>query len=98
MLKNIILLSIVCILVQSAFASSECERNVAANVLKMDVVHNGLEHISNKLEKSSKKDKREHIDSVDSKNSIYFHTYQLAELVCKNLQNSQRDVASNLQK
>jgi len=94
MLKNIILLSIACILVQSAFASSECERNVAANVLKMDDVHQGLERIGAKKQT----DKKHKYLSNDSKNSIYFHTYQLAELVCKNMEATKRDVASQLQK
>lgn len=94
-IKNLILCTLLGVLSFSTFAqsSSKCEREVAAKVLMLKEIDKGLESIDTELE--IKNNNQERIaGKIESKNSIYFYTYQLAEQICKNIDLENKDLAS----
>jgi hypothetical protein len=76
------MLIFVCLITQKGFASYECERNLVANILRLQEVEMAVHDIDSRLEKGIKK---ELAQNLDSKNSIYFHSHQIAELVCESI-------------
>lgn len=93
--KNIILLLILTVVSLQSFASnSKCEREVAAKVLMLRAVDKGLEKIQVDLAILKETNHKEIAAKVESKNSIYFYTYQLAEQICKNLPYENNELAS----
>lgn len=92
----LLFLSVISILPFSTFANSKskCEREVAAKVLMLKEVDRGLESIEAELEHKNNNHERV-AGKIESKNSIYFYTYQLAEQICKNVELENNEIASN---
>lgn len=69
-----------------------CETQVAADILKLSKVDNGIESLNREIDINDK-NPHELAQKIDTKNNIYFYTYQIAEQVCKTKATDLSDLA-----